>query len=496
MPYKSHSANEDSIAGPGEDDGAWQDENGESAATPDEICAESTLEIGNLIEGVDRLGLEIADAAGQIAQSAAAADGARQAMQQLLAATDSVEQNRAAIDHSVTDTVSETESAQSRMNAALEAMEKSGELVANLFRTVEAINEQLQGLQSSFTSVRDVASSIDSIARQTNLLALNATIEAARAGEAGKGFAVVAGEVKTLAGQTSKATEQIDGTILQLGNEAEALMQLGQEAMSAVSAVDQSASSTSEMIAGLTGSIDAIRTEAANIEQATGLTGEALGDLKASNQQVDDALDVNTTTLTEVTGRIFETVDKADSLIGETALKMGQGRDARMIRLVMEVAEKISQAFAQEIGENRISHRDLFDFEYQPIEGSDPQQMMAKFTPMTDRVLPAIQEPVLEMDETIIFCAAVDKNGYLPTHMAKFSKPQGSDPVWNMANCRNRRIFDDRTGLAAGQSQRPFLLQTYRRDMGGGTFIMMKDVSAPIMVDGKHWGGVRLAYQV
>ena len=108
--------------------------------------------------------------------------------------------------------------------------------------------------------------------------------------------------------------------------------------------------------------------------------------------------------------------------------------------------------------------------------------------------LPAIQEPVLKQDDRIVFCAAVNRDGYLATHNAKFSQPQGDDPIWNAANCRNRRIFDDRVGLAAGKSTRPFLLQAYRRDMGNGEFRMMKDVSAPIYVNGRHWGGLRLAY--
>jgi methyl-accepting chemotaxis protein len=93
-----------------------------------------------------------------------------------------------------------------------------------------------------------------------------------------------------------------------------------------------------------------------------------------------------------------------------------------------------------------------------------------------------------------VFCAAVDRNGYLPTHNRKFSQPQGVDPVWNAAHCRNRRIFNDRTGLAAGRNTHRFLLQTYRRDMGGGNFKLMKDLSAPIVVSGRHWGGLRLAY--
>jgi methyl-accepting chemotaxis protein len=129
------------------------------------------------------------------------------------------------------------------------------------------------------------------------------------------------------------------------------------------------------------------------------------------------------------------------------------------------------------------------------IAGTNPQQVRTRFLEFTDRVLPAFQEPMLELSSKVVFCAAVDRNGYLPTHNLRFSKPQGSDPVWNAANCRNRRIFDDRTGLGAARNRRKFLLQTYRRDMGGGRFVLMKDLSAPIVVRGKHWGGLRLAYQ-
>jgi methyl-accepting chemotaxis protein len=67
--------------------------------------------------------------------------------------------------------------------------------------------------------------------------------------------------------------------------------------------------------------------------------------------------------------------------------------------------------------------------------------------------------------------------------------------VWNTANCRNRRMFDDRVGLKAGRNTEPFLLQVYRRDMGGGEFVLMKDLSAPLWVGGRHWGGLRLAYR-
>ena len=62
-------------------------------------------------------------------------------------------------------------------------------------------------------------------------------------------------------------------------------------------------------------------------------------------------------------------------------------------------------------------------------------------------------------------------------------------------SCRNRRFFKDRVGLAAARNEEAFLVQTYRRDMGGGKTALMMEASAPIRVGGKHWGGLRLAYR-
>ena len=96
----------------------------------------------------------------------------------------------------------------------------------------------------------------------------------------------------------------------------------------------------------------------------------------------------------------------------------------------------------------------------------------------------------------MVFCIAVDRNGYVATHNRKYCQPQRpGDLVWNTANSRYRRIFNDRTGLGSARNTRPFLLQTYRRDMGNGQFVLMKEAAAPITVNGRHWGGLRLAFQ-
>ncbi|MGO7353063.1 methyl-accepting chemotaxis protein, partial [Rhizobium ruizarguesonis] len=65
----------------------------------------------------------------------------------------------------------------------------------------------------------------------------------------------------------------------------------------------------------------------------------------------------------------------------------------------------------------------LFDRRYRPIPGTDPAKVMATFTELADRLLPPIQEPVTALDERISFCAAIDENGYLPTHNRKLPPP-------------------------------------------------------------------------
>ena len=149
--------------------------------------------------------------------------------------------------------------------------------------------------------------------------------------------------------------------------------------------------------------------------------------------------------------------------------------------------------FDDTIDEGGISAAAMFSTAYQPIPGTDPQQYLTAYTELCDRLLPPIQEAVLRKEARIDFCVAVDRNGYLPTHNLKYSQPQRpGEPAWNAANCRNRRLFDDFTGIAAARSRAPALVQTYRRDMGGGKFLLMKDVSAPVLVHGRHWGALRL----
>jgi methyl-accepting chemotaxis protein len=191
----------------------------------------------------------------------------------------------------------------------------------------------------------------------------------------------------------------------------------------------------------------------------------------------------------------FEKLDPAVHEALTAKLSAIRAENTEFIHRAIETAERISHLFENAIRQGRISEEALFDNIYVPIEGTDPLQHRTRFLDFCEHVLPDIQEPLLASDNRMIFCAAVDRNGYLPVHNRKYSHPQRpGDLAWNAPNCRNRRIFDDRAGLSAARVVRPYLIQNYPREMGNGIVVMMREIDAPIRVFGKHWGGFRTAY--
>ncbi len=368
--------------------------------------------------------------------------------------------------------------------------------VNRLVGAVQGIEQQLEGLEGALGEVSTMSRSIQKIARQTNLLALNATIEAARAGEAGKGFAVVANEVKTLARQTGDVTSGIDDTVHRLSGSVTELIETSTDTLRMADSVGSGVGVINQAVSVFGAAIGTVEGKVSNISQAA---SESLAQCNGVIGEIDkffEGIAMTSDSLIKADERIASLLGNSEELMSYIAASGFRTADTPFIETIQATAKAISAAFEDAVAKGRISLADLFDEAYQPIANTNPQQHSTRFAAFTDSVLPQFQEANLTFDERVAFCVTCDRNGYIATHIKKVSQPQGPDPVWNNANCRNRRIFNDRTGLAAGRNTKPFLLQTYRRDMGGGKFIMMKDVSAPITVQGRHWGGVRFGYRI
>ncbi|MFD2261470.1 methyl-accepting chemotaxis protein [Lacibacterium aquatile] len=368
--------------------------------------------------------------------------------------------------------------------------------IRELADTVGAIESDLAGLKDALARISRVAGGISNIARQTNLLALNATIEAARAGEAGKGFAVVAGEVKQLARQTAEATQEIDATLRELATQAQRLTDRSVAGVQKATAAREGTEAIGGVIATVHRAMGQVDDGASDISEAAGAIDTECRRLIEGTAALSGGLKESATALSAAKERLHRLNGQSETLMRVTADAGVDTVDSPFIHACVEAAAEINRRLEAAVDRGDISLSDLFDEQYQPIAGSNPPQFMARFTTLTDRLFTDLQEKALALDPKVVFCAGIDRNGYLPTHNKKFSHPQGQDVAWNTANSRNRRMFNDRVGLAAGRNKDRFLLQTYRRDMGGGTFLMMKDVSAPITVKGRHWGGLRLAYKV
>lgn len=445
-------------------------------------------------EALSSIGVAMADISGHIADTSQTISGLSTSFSALGEDAQATKAQSQAILNATQNTAEQAQSAAAAMSEADQALHKAGDDITSLVETVGTMQCQVQTLLESLTRIADMSSTIERIASQTNLLALNATIEAARAGEAGRGFAVVAGEVKQLASETASATLNIQGLLSDLRKDSDALVGLGQSAVQAGEHVRGSTGSLNTLIGDLSTSINDISQASVTAhEDASQIQGRA-DSLAHSILGLTELVSQSSDSLVASAEQISATVDQADRLAVNAAQQGAQTHDSAFLAIVEQSAREIEAALMNAIASGEISMNDLFDEDYQPVPGSNPEQVTTRFTALTDRIFTPIQEAALNQHPDIVFCAAVDRNGYLPTHNKKFSQPQTDDPDWNAAHCRNRRIFNDRVGLRAGQNTHNVLLQTYRRDMGAGQFRIMKDLSHPITVAGRHWGGLRLAY--
>ncbi|TBU71493.1 methyl-accepting chemotaxis protein [Phytopseudomonas daroniae] len=354
-----------------------------------------------------------------------------------------------------------------------------------------ASRELIDGLGARTEQIEQVTQVIQSIASQTNLLALNAAIEAARAGEQGRGFAVVADEVRSLAGRTASATGEVGQMVADIRQQSTAVVNHIQRQAEELEAAARQIEFTGEQLRGIADLAADVDTQVAQISAGTASNHEHLAELLVAVEQLRGDVRSSEDQTRQLGKAAEQLVGQAESVSEQLASVGLDSYHQRIYDLALEGAAAIGRQFEADIQAGRISLADLFDRQYQPIPNCFPAKFRTRFDSHADQVLPAIQEPLLKRHEGLVFAIATTPEGYVPTHNEAFNHPPTGDRTVDTVKSRSKRMFNDRTGIRCGSHQQRLLLQTYMRDTGE----LMHDLSVPIHVQGKHWGGLRLGYK-
>mgnify|MGYP000973325083 CR=1 FL=1 len=370
-------------------------------------------------------------------------------------------------------------------------MEQIAASVSQSAAVVGALGERSRAISGIVQTIREIAD-------QTNLLALNAAIEAARAGEHGRGFAVVADEVRKLAERTSQATGEISQMIAAIQGETQSAIasieagsgqarkgaELARQAAQALDGINSGARQTLEKVEAIAAAVSQQTRAGESIAEHVGnirLMAEANSRVTEQTLLAVDHVECLVENLKEV-GNVFRL-----GVAGERAVAV----HARMPDIVTEAARAVGALLDGAVDAGRIGLDDLFDDRYQPIANTRPQKYRTRFDEFTDQAVAPLQEQLLAQQQGLVYAICIDRNGYVPTHNRAFSHPLSGDEKLDFVRSRTKRIFDDPVGRRSGGHEHSFLLQTYRRDTGE----LMHDISAPIYVKGRHWGGFRIGYR-
>ncbi len=377
-----------------------------------------------------------------------------------------------------------TSSNLTKVKTSFEELEAVARKVESINRTVTSFSTTIEELNSNSKGIMDIIAVINNMSDQTNLLSLNATIEAARAGEHGKGFAIVAEEVRSLAKQIKPATEDISlkinnmmATVDKTKAESDTIIEASMEVNTIV---NETAVNFESMIGNFEETNEQLLKIAASIEELSLTNNEVnakVAEINTLSHEVFTDMDSSGHTvrgLTEITEKMQEMVAQ---------YRTGQGVLDQVIPMVRRHRDHLQETIHM-LSQKGIN---VFDENYKPIPNTNPQKFTTTYADPLVNALQTYVDTVLKEIPGCIYIIPVDRKGFIALHHSHVSKPMTGKYEVDLLQSRNKRFFfSSQCDIRRATNTTPMLLQTYMRDTGE----VLNDLSMPITVNGKHWGGI------
>ncbi len=387
-----------------------------------------------------------------------------------------------------------SEQAIERLGEGAALIQSSLGQVSELLDLVETLTHHVTGFAAAMDQVRRCSKDIEQIAETTNILALNATIEAHRAGDAGRTFAVVASEVKGLASDTRRATDEIARTIDMLGLEAgQVIAQIENgarasgEAKNSVARIDQTITEVVDLVEQVDRHND-------RITRATGTISDHVGRVQTVLESYEGAAQANEALLQQANTQIGGLEAIANDMFDGIVQAGLSPEDSYMVSRAQEVAEEAVKLAEKAIDAGRLAEADLFDQNYIEIAGSNPRRYRTGLTDWAHDNWRHVLDRMEQSDARILASACTDMNGFLPTHLTAQSREPTGDLEHDTRYCRNGRIILDASDRKAKASNAPYMMAVYRRDESASSYRVVRNVYVPMIIRGRRWGDLELAY--
>lgn len=368
--------------------------------------------------------------------------------------------------------------------------------VNELLDLVETLTHHVTGFAAAMDQVRRCSKDIEQVAETTNILALNATIEAHRAGDAGRTFAVVASEVKLLAGETRRATDEIARTIDMLGLEAgqvisqiETGARASSEAKSSVARIDQTITEVVDLVEHVDRHND-------RITRATGTISDHVNRVQTVLESYEGAAQANESRLHEANARIGGLEAVANDMFDGIVQAGLSPEDSYMVARAQDVAAEAVKLAEKAIDAGQLSDADLFDQDYVEIPGSNPKRYRTRLTAWAHDNWRHVLDRLEQSDSRILAGACTDMNGFLPTHLTAQSREPTGNLEHDTRYCRNGRIILEPSDRKAKASNAPYMMAVYRRDESATGYRVVRNVYVPMIIRGRRWGDLELAYML